>query len=75
MIKKFFSFVLLTTLLISTLQIRPAHADAGDCFYTPPDTITCTTGGSGENGDDGGGGSGSGDGEVDSCTEIIPAEI
>ncbi len=73
--KRFF-ILLVLSIFFSTQAVRTVHADAGDCFYTPPDTVTCTTGGSGTNG--GGSGSGSGgssggsSGGGASCTEISP---
>ena len=69
--KKTFLFALVFTLILSSIQIQPAHAGAGDCFYTPPDTVTCTTGGSGNNGEGGeGGNGGSGNEEGEACTEV-----
>ncbi len=74
--QKSFLFALVFTFILSISQIQPAHAGAGDCFYTPPDTITCTTGGSGENGDPGGDGDGgSGEGESEPCIEVSPVEF
>jgi hypothetical protein len=73
--KRFF-ILLVLSIFFSTQAVRTVRADAGDCFYTPPDTVTCTTGGSGTNG--GGSGSGSGgssggsSGGGASCTEISP---
>ena len=70
---------LVLALFFSAQTTRTAYANAGDCFYTPPDTVTCTTGGSGTNG--GGSGSGSGgssggsSGGGASCTEISPTDF
>ena len=56
--KKVSLHTLILTLILSLIQTAPASAGAGDCFYTPPDTVTCTTGGSGTNGETGEGGNG-----------------
>lgn len=73
--KRFF-ILLVLTVFFSTQVTRIAYADAGDCFYTPPDTVTCTTGGSGSSGgegESGSGGTGSGsEVEIVPCTEISP---
>jgi hypothetical protein len=76
-LQKYFFIFLMLAFCFSTQAPHFAHADAGDCFYTPPDTVTCSTGGSGSNGgggDSGSGGSNGGEGTV-SCTELSPAQF
>ncbi|MBT3313621.1 MAG: hypothetical protein HN390_03310, partial [Anaerolineae bacterium] len=75
-LKKIFLVPIMFTLILSLIQIAPAHAGAGDCFYTPPDTVTCTTGGSGNSGEGGeGGNGGSGGEEREPCTEVALADF
>jgi hypothetical protein len=76
--EKKFLLALAFTLTLSLVQLTLARAGAGDCFYTPPDTVTCTTGGSGNNGEGGeGGNGGSGNEEIETepCTEVAIADF